>query len=98
MRHPDDAQMTEPAAIEGAAPAGAVLAGTLCLMSCYTQHPLAVYAERIAANLAGLAAEERLTAELRAICARLSARWLQIGVEARRRADGGEIADRRRVH
>ena len=90
--------MTEPKPIEGATPAGAVLAGTLCLMSCYTQNPVAVYAERIAANLAGLADDGRLTAEFRAICARLSVRWLQIGHEARQHADGHEVADRRSVH
>ena len=29
----------------------AVIAGTLSLMSCYVQHPVALYAERVTANL-----------------------------------------------
>jgi hypothetical protein len=40
----------------------AVIAGTLSLMSCYAQHPIAPYAERVAANL-GLMARDCASAD-----------------------------------
>ena len=77
-------------------PAAALLAGTLCLMSCYAQHPLALYAERVADNLARLAADPQLTPELRAVCRRLGERWEAIGAEAQALAAVGPAPDDRR--
>jgi hypothetical protein len=79
--------------------ADVVLAGTLCLMSCYVQHPAALYAERIARNLALLAGAGDVTPELRTICRRLADRWDGIGQEAlRRRAAGEAPKDGRVLH
>lgn len=67
-----------------------VIAGTLCLMSCYVQHPAPLYADRVAANLALMAEANALSPELRTICRRLSERWDAIRAEARQRAAAGE--------
>ena len=40
----------------------AIIAGTLCLMSCYAQHPAPAYAGRVADNLLRLAAAPALQA------------------------------------
>jgi hypothetical protein len=53
----------------------AVIAGTLCLMSCYVQQPVAIYAERVADNLTRMAGIAGLSPELRTICRRLAQRW-----------------------
>ena len=74
-------------------PSAALVAGTLCLMSCFAQHPLAIYAERVAANLARLAAEPLLTPEMRTVCRRLGERWDTIGQEARAQASQGPLPD-----
>lgn len=77
----------------------AVIAGTLCLMSCYTQNPAVVYADRVAANLARMASFAQLSPELRTICARLALRWDAIRAEARVREVNGERAgDERALH
>jgi hypothetical protein len=77
----------------------AVIAGTLSLMSCYVQHPVALYAERVVANLDLMARLPGLSPELRTICRRLAQRWETIQDEARRRRDAGERAiDVRTVH
>jgi hypothetical protein len=74
----------------------AMIAGTLCLMSCYAQHPVPVYAARIADNLARLAAAGALTAEFRAVCRRMATRWHALEADARDRcACGAAIRDRR---
>ncbi len=67
----------------------AIIAGTLCLMSCYAQHPLALYARRVTDNLARLADGAAMTPELRAVCRRLSAQWEGIADEAARDAAAG---------
>ena len=77
----------------------AVIAGTLCLMSCYTQHPTAVYADKVAANLVLMAALDALSPELRTICARLARQWDSIRAQAHARASLGEAApDGRALH
>jgi hypothetical protein len=77
----------------------AMIAGTLCLMSCYTQHPVAAYADRVAANLAAMSEFAALSPELRTICARLARRWDAIRAEAHARASIGEAAvDERALH
>jgi hypothetical protein len=53
----------------------AVVAGTLCLMSCYANDPRRCHAERIAGNLALLADDPDVTAPMRTLCRRLSERW-----------------------
>jgi hypothetical protein len=83
---------------EGSRPE-AVIAGTLCLMSCYTQHPSAVYADKVAANLARMAGLVDLSPELRTICARLARQWDSIRAQAHARASLGEAAsDDRALH
>ena len=77
----------------------AVIAGTLCLMSCYTQHPVAAYADRVAANLARMAAFAAFSPELRTICARLARQWDAIRAEAHAHASTGKSAgDERLLH
>ena len=77
----------------------AVIAGTLCLMSCYVQHPVAMYADRIAANLNRMAQFPMLTPELRTICRRLAERWDGIRSGAQARAGAGErTSDDRALH
>jgi hypothetical protein len=72
--------------------ADAVIAGTLCLMSCYVQHPVPLFAERVTDNLLRMAASASLTPELRTICRRLAERWDVIQQNARQRIAGGEPA------
>ena len=55
--------------------AEAIVAGTLCLMSCFAHAPSRPRAERIACNLDSLANERDLTPELRTLCRRLAERW-----------------------
>jgi hypothetical protein len=81
---------------EGAA---AVVAGTLCLMSCFSQHPLPLYAQRVAGNLHRLAANPAMTPELRSVCRRLSSQWDGIADDARHSAElGAPPADLRPLH
>lgn len=77
--------------------ADAVVAGTLCLMSCYAQHPIAAYAARVADNLARLADDAQLTPELRTVCARLAERWSAIGQSGSAAASGLAV-DTRPLH
>jgi hypothetical protein len=72
----------------------AMIAGTLCLMSCYTQHPVAAYAGKVAHNLTRMAALAELSPELRTICARLSRQWEGLHAEARSRASCPNRDDR----
>jgi len=77
----------------------AVIAGTLCLMSCYVQHPVPLYADRVAANLAQMAQTAALSPELRTICRRLAERWDAIRADARgRAATGATSVDPRAFH
>ncbi len=77
----------------------AVVAGTLCLMSCFTQHPLALYAQRVACNLNQLATDASITPELRLVCRRLAGQWDGIADEARAAAGaGGPPGDTRPLH
>jgi hypothetical protein len=77
----------------------AVIAGTLCLMSCYVQHPVALYAERVADNLNRMAHFTNLSPELRTICRRLADRWEHIRSAAHERAIAGVPAcDERALH
>jgi hypothetical protein len=81
---------------EGAA---AVVAGTLCLMSCFSQHPLPLYAQRVAGNLHRLATNPAMTPELRSVCRRLSCQWDGIADDARRSTDlGAPPTDLRPLH
>ncbi len=52
-----------------------VVAGTLCLMSCYANDPRRCHAERIASNLALLAEDAAVSAPMRTLCRRMSERW-----------------------
>jgi hypothetical protein len=84
---------------EGGARPDAVIAGTLCLMSCYTQHPVAAYADKVAANLGRMASFPGLSPELRTICARLARQWDAIRAEAHARAALGKTqTDERALH
>lgn len=79
--------------------AEAIIAGTLCLMSCYVQHPVPLYAARVADNLNRMAGAAALTPELRAICRRLAERWEAIRQDAGQRVERGEIVgDQRAFH
>lgn len=74
----------------------AMIAGTLCLMSCYAQHPAPLYAARIADNLSRLALSDSLTAEFRSVCRRMADRWSALEADARERcACGARIRDER---
>ena len=66
--------------------AEAVVAGTLCLMSCFAHTPSRPHAERIAENLDRLAADLALTPELRTLCRRLAQRWDAIASDLRETA------------
>jgi len=79
--------------------AAAMVAGTLCLMSCYVQHPVACYADRVAGNLQRIARCDGISPELRDICRRLADRWDVIRHDAHARALEGERAiDERFLH
>ena len=67
----------------------AIIAGTLCLMSCYAQHPAPAYAVRIAENLARLADATTRSAEFRAVCRRMAKRWTALHAEAQRLSERG---------
>jgi hypothetical protein len=74
----------------------AIIAGTLCLMSCFAQHRLPAYAARIADNLLRLADGASLSAEFRAVCRRMAARWRSLEQDARRcEAHGVPLPDTR---
>ncbi len=74
----------------------AIIAGTLCLMSCYAQHPAPAYAGRVADNLLRLAAAPALSGESRAVCRRMAERWTVLQREAQALCDRGvAIADSR---
>ena len=55
----------------------ALVAGTLCLMSCPSSAELPVFVRRIVANLEKLAAHPRVTLEMKTVCRRLAAQWEQ---------------------
>lgn len=79
--------------------AAAIVAGTLCLMSCYVQYPAPIYADRIVGNLHRIARHGDLSPELRTICRRLAARWDVIRRDAcLRTAGGGRAIDGRPLH
>jgi len=79
--------------------AAAIVAGTLCLMSCYVQHPVAAYADRVAGNLHSMTRLGALSPELRTICRRLAQRWDMICRDAHERAAAGErTIDARPLH
>ena len=63
--------------------AEAIVAGTLCLMSCFAHAPSRPQAERIACNLDSLANQRTLTPELRTLCRRLAERWDSIAAGLR---------------
>ena len=74
----------------------AIIAGTLCLMSCYAQHPAPAHAARVADNLMRLAGSPTLSAEFRAVCRRMAERWTVLQREAQTLCDRGvAIADTR---
>ena len=66
--------MSEP---HDAADPDALVAGTLCLMSCPSSAEVPVFVRRIVANLEKLAAHPRVTLEMRTVCRRLAAQWEQ---------------------
>lgn len=77
----------------------AIIAGTLSLMSCYVQHPVAIYADRVADNLARMAQFAGLSPEMRTVCQRLAQRWQAIRDEAHARTCCGEVvSDARPLH
>ena len=53
----------------------ALLAGTLCLMSCPRADEAPLYLRRIVNNLEWLSAHPAVTAELRTVCRRLASQW-----------------------
>lgn len=53
----------------------ALLAGTLCLMSCPGSTEAPLYVRRIVANLEKLASHPALTPEMRTVCRRLAGQW-----------------------
>lgn len=53
----------------------ALLAGTLCLMSCPRSGEAPVFVRRIVSNLEKLAGHPALSAEMRTVCRRLAAQW-----------------------
>jgi len=55
----------------------AIVAGTLCLMSCPNSSGTPVYVRRIVANLERLAMHSGVTIEMRTVCRRLAAQWEQ---------------------
>lgn len=55
----------------------AIVAGTLCLMSCAGPAGTPVYVRRIVANLEKLSQHPRVTLEMRTVCRRLAAQWEQ---------------------
>jgi hypothetical protein len=55
--------------------AEAIVAGTLCLMSCFAAMPGRYHADRIAHNLGLLARDAGVTPEMRTLCRRLGERW-----------------------
>lgn len=73
----------------------ALIAGTLCLMSCYAQHAAPAYAARVADNLARLSGADALTPEFRTVCRRMALRWRALEDDARRAAEAAPAADRR---
>lgn len=91
-----ESPMRDRAARHDAGRPDAMIAGTLCLMSCYAQHPVPLYAARIADNLARLADAEAMSAEFRAVCRRMAERWNALEADARDRcASGAAIRDER---
>jgi hypothetical protein len=53
----------------------ALLAGTMCLMSCPNSTEAPLFVRRIVANLEKLAGHPALSAEMRTVCRRLAAQW-----------------------
>jgi hypothetical protein len=53
----------------------ALVAGTLCLMSCPDSAAAPLFVRRIVANLERLATHPRVTPEMRTVCRRLAAQW-----------------------
>jgi hypothetical protein len=64
--------MSEP---QEAAEPDALVAGTLCLMSCPSSGEAPVFVRRIVANLEKLAAHPCVTPEMRTVCRRLADQW-----------------------
>ncbi len=88
-----------PESIRGDVRPDAVIAGTRCLISCYVQHPVVAYAERVAANLDLMAQFPGLSPELRTICRRLAQRWDAIRQESGTREAATPFAiDERALH
>jgi hypothetical protein len=56
----------------------ALLAGTLCLMSCYARQPRAEFGWKIVENLESLSREPGFSAELRTVCSRLAGQWKHV--------------------
>ena len=73
----------------------ALIAGTLCLMSCYAQHASPAYAARVADNLLRLSGAGVLTPEFRTVCHRMATRWRAIEDAARRSAGAAPPGDLR---
>jgi len=84
-------------ALSPAVHAEALVAGTLCLMSCHARSPARHHAERIADNLALLADNPAVSPELRSLCRRLSGRWDAIALDAPA-ANASEAFPRAPVH
>lgn len=56
-------------------PIEAVVAGTLCLMSCSMQSGSTLYMKKIVDNLDALASCSSLSCEMRRVCRRLAGHW-----------------------
>jgi hypothetical protein len=53
----------------------ALMAGTLCLMSCFADRPRPEFGRKVAENLRVLAGQPSCSPELRTILQRLAVRW-----------------------
>jgi hypothetical protein len=53
----------------------ALLAGTLCLMSCPNSKEAPLYVRRIVANLEKLSGHPALSVQMRTVCRRLASQW-----------------------
>jgi hypothetical protein len=66
----------------------ALLAGTLCLLSCPGSAAAPLYMRRIVANLEKLATHPAFSAELRTVCRRLASQWEERLAQLGAPADG----------
>ncbi len=74
--NPCDVNFNQPQEVE--VPIEAVFAGTLCLMSCCMQTGSMMYIPKLINNLDVLAGITSASAEMRAVCRKLSCHWQNV--------------------